>query len=116
MLSEFIPFKWLKEAWQVLGGGSVYIRAVKIDSINGFVRGYFTKQVLNQPFPYRARRYSCSRNITLHRPSSGQYSLHKWVSIPWISKDGQSKPGYYASVDRLDFARVDPVLVQEGGS
>jgi hypothetical protein len=110
MLSEYIPFKWLKESWKAVGGGSVYIRAVHIQNVNSFVEGYFTKQVLAMKYPYRARRYSCSRNIKLKRPNSGQFEAHRWVEAPTY----QPKGGYYAMVERADFLEVRPIIIQEG--
>jgi hypothetical protein len=112
MLSQFIPFKWLKQAWQAVGGGSVYIRAVKIDSVGSFIRGYFTKQVLNQRFPYRARRYSCSRNIHLARAKSMDWELHRWVDRPYHSTVRGDLKGFYAMVDRADFLDVKPIIIQ----
>jgi len=100
MLSEYIPFKWLKESWQALGGGSVYIRAVKIDNINGFVRGYFTKQVLGFDFPAYTRRYSSSQNIKLAKPKEAGWQIHRWVEVDNPNFD---KKGYHKVVDRLDF-------------
>lgn len=112
MLSQYIPFKWLKESWQALGGGSVYIRAVKVDSVSSFVRGYFTKQVLNQRFPYRARRYSCSRNIHLARAKQAGWELHRWVEAPYHSPTKGDQLGYHAMVDRTDFLDVKPIIIQ----
>lgn len=99
MLSEYIPFKWLKESWQALGGGSVYIRAVKIDNIRGFVKGYFTKQVLGFDFPANTRRYSSSQNIKLARPKEAGWQIHRWVEVP----NYLPNKGYHKVVDREDF-------------
>jgi hypothetical protein len=99
MLSQFIPFKWLKESWQAVGGGSVYIRAVKIDNISSFVKGYFTKQVLGYDFPLRKRRYSSSQNIKLARPKQAGWQLHRWVEAP----NYLPNKGYHTLVERQDF-------------
>jgi hypothetical protein len=103
MLSEYVPFKWIKEAWQAVGGGSVYIRYVHIDTISGFIKGYFTRQVLGQGFPPRKRRYSCSRNISLRPEKKPGWEIQQFVKTPdW------RKEGYYTSVDRIDF--ILPVI------
>jgi hypothetical protein len=98
MLSAFIPFAWMKEAWQKLGGGSVYLRYVDIQTVSGFIKGYFTRQVLNQDFPPYKRRYSTSHNITLKMPKKGGWKLRQWVSVP-----NYSKKGYYTDVESIDF-------------
>jgi hypothetical protein len=117
MLSQFIPVKWIMKAWKALGGGSVYIRYVKIDSIGGFVRGYFTKQVLGFDFPRRKRRYSTSRNIKLARPKEEGWKLLRYVSRSWIDGSGVQKTGYYTEVDRTDFMvdmdKGPPILLAE---
>lgn len=98
MLSEFVPFSWIKKAWKGVGGGSVYIRYVDIQTVSGFIKGYFTKQVLNQDFPARKRRYSCSRNISLTRPKQAGWEIRQWISAPTYSKKG-----YVTGVEREDF-------------
>ena len=98
MLSQVIPVKWAMKAWKAVGGGSVYIRYVKIDSLGAFVKGYFTKQVLGFDFPRRKRRYSTSRNIKLARPKQEGWQLHQWLDRP-----NYSKGGYYTVVERVDF-------------
>ena len=99
MLSQFIPFKWVMKSWKAVGGGSVYIRYVNIDTIGGFVRGYFTKQVLGYDFPRYRRRYSTSRNIKLARPKQLGWELHRWVDVPTYLPN----KGYHAMVERVDF-------------
>lgn len=102
MLSQFIPVKWAMKAWKAVGGGSVYIRYVKIDNIGGFVKGYFTKQVLGYIFPRRKRRYSTSQNIKLARPKQEGWKLMKWFPDP-----NYPKGGAFISVDRADFVDLE---------
>lgn len=99
MLSEYVPFSWIKKAWKACGGGSVFIRYVDIQTVKGFIEGYFTKQVLNQDFPPRVRRYSCSRNIKLSRPKQPGWELRQWISAP-----AYSKKGYYTGVEDIDWS------------
>ena len=61
LLSEYVPYKWIKEAWDKSGGGSVYIRYVKIHHVRPFIKGYFTKS-LGEIYPFRRRRYTSSQN------------------------------------------------------
>jgi len=98
MVSQYIPFKWVMKAWKAVGGGGVYIRYVKIDTVSGFIKGYFTRQILGIDFPSRKRRYSCSRNISLARPKQAGWEIRQWISAP-----AYSKKGYVTGVEREDF-------------
>ena len=98
MISQYIPFKWVMKAWKAVGGGSVYIRYVKIDTVSGFIKGYFTRQVLGIDFPSRKRRYSTSRSISLAMPKKPGWELRQWISAP-----AYSKKGYVTGVEREDF-------------
>jgi len=104
-LSEYIPYKWIKKAWDSVGGGSVYIRYIKPYSIRGFIKGYFTSGLHDDRFPKHRRRYSASRkrNKKSILEDGKLPKAEGWKIMQWISKPNYSKGGYHTEVKRMDF-------------
>jgi hypothetical protein len=76
LMDRFIPFEWIKDAWQAVGGGGVDIRFVDIHRVAGYLSKYLTKELFVD-FPRGKRRYSTSKDIKLveKKDSSG------WILI-----------------------------------
>lgn len=106
LLNEYIPFKWLKKAWKAVGGGSVFVRYVKVKHQKAFVKGYFS-HALHDPHPSHTRRYATSQSIKLFSHAKTGWEIQRWISKPEYSKGG-----YHHKVERVDFAiRLHPKII-----
>lgn len=66
LVDQFIPQAWISERWEALGGGRIVdIRKVRdFKKVARYLGKYLAKGFGKREL-YRARRYSCSRNIKL---------------------------------------------------
>lgn len=64
LIDRFIPFEWIKSAWQAVGGGGVDIRYVDVHRVARYLSSYLTKETLLN-LPHNRRRYATSKDIKL---------------------------------------------------
>lgn len=63
LMAEFIRQEWMKEAWTAVGGGQmVWVEAVAIKRVAGYIAKYITKDRLST-VPPSVRRFSASKGI-----------------------------------------------------
>jgi hypothetical protein len=77
LIDRYVPWDWLREAWQAVGGGSfVNIKFVDVHRISNYLSKYLTKELLLSA-PPRCRRVTTSRGIHLFekQKSEKQWSL-----------------------------------------
>lgn len=64
LIDRFIPYEWIKGAWDAVGGGSVYVQCKDIEETANYCVKYLTKDL----HLYRSRgirHYSTSKDIKL---------------------------------------------------
>lgn len=78
LIDRFIPYEWMKKAWQAVGGGGVDIRLIDIHRVAGYLSKYLTKELLIN-LPKGMRRYSTSKDIKLNqKQKSSGWSFAKY--------------------------------------
>jgi hypothetical protein len=81
LLGDYVPQRWLSEAWSSLGGGHIVdIRRVTMHRVSHYLSKYLTKQMILSA-PKRARRVTTSRGIKLNPKVVSELSWSK-VSLP----------------------------------
>lgn len=79
LVDRFIPFLWIQESWQAVGGGKfVNIKKVDIHRVSAYLSKYLTKDIILADYRPGTRRYSTSRSIKLfERVKKGLWELVK---------------------------------------
>lgn len=79
LVDRYIPQKWIKSAWQRVGGGKfVNIKFVDVHRVAAYLSKYLTKDLFLNQFKPGTRRFTTSRGINLFiKPKKGTWQLIK---------------------------------------
>ncbi|HWR84173.1 MAG TPA: hypothetical protein VN285_12805 [Candidatus Deferrimicrobium sp.] len=77
LIDRHIPFVWIQQAWQAIGGGKfVNVKHVDIRRIAAYLSKYLTKEPLLSPNLGKYRRYTTSRSIVMFsKPEKSRWVL-----------------------------------------
>jgi len=79
LVSDYIPWEWMKSKWTRYGGGPVvWVKYVDVHRVSAYLAPYFTKMgsIEASAFPEHIRRYATDRSIKL------AYTPQQWLNRP----------------------------------
>jgi hypothetical protein len=103
LVDQFIPQRWISEAWEAVGGGRIVFieRTKEIRDIGRYLAKYLTKRNGASSL-HRLRRISTSRDIKLRQFDPGEFKWH-------VSPIGMD------AIEKIAGERIDQKLYDRNG-